>query len=139
KPALLHTLNDLLYRTYRAGRDTLIVVEEGQLIEDAGIFEEIRLLLNVQTDDRFLVTVLLVGSSELRARLAGLDHVEQRIAVRCHVGPFDLAQTAAYIELLFARVRSCELRYAVSHAARRLRCGRAAAIEDAHRNVGAQP
>lgn len=97
KPRLLHVLNDLLYHNYRAGRDTVIVVDEAQLIEDEGIFEELRLLMNIQTDDRFLATVLLVGSPELRARLGRLEHVEQRIAIRCHLEPFDLAQTAAYI------------------------------------------
>jgi general secretion pathway protein A len=97
KPALLHMLNDLLYRNYRAGRHTVIVIDEAQLIDDARIFEELRLLMNIQTDARFLATVVLVGSPGLRARLARLEHVEQRIGIRCHLETLDLARTASYI------------------------------------------
>ena len=97
KLGLVHALSDLLFHNYQAGRDTLIVIEEAQLIEHASVFEELRLLTNVQTDDRFLATVLLVGSRALRETLRHLGHVEQRIAIRCHLGALDLAQTASYI------------------------------------------
>jgi len=97
KLGLLHVLSDLLFHNYQAGRDTLIVIEEAQLIEHASVFEELRLLTNVQTDDRFLATVLLVGSRALQETLRHLGHVEQRIAIRCHLGTLDLAQTASYI------------------------------------------
>jgi type II secretory pathway predicted ATPase ExeA len=97
RPSLLRLVNDRLYRNYRAGRDTVIAIDEAQLIGDDTILEELRLLLNLQTDDRFLATILLVGSSALRARLGRLDHVAQRIAVRCHLAPFDLSRTEAYI------------------------------------------
>ncbi|MBI3827511.1 MAG: AAA family ATPase [Candidatus Rokubacteria bacterium] len=68
KPELLHQLNDVFFRNYQAGRDTVVIVDEAQLIEDA-VFEELRLLLNFQTDDRFLVTLLLIGSPELAAKV----------------------------------------------------------------------
>src|SRR5437870_10823324 len=61
KPELLHLLNDLFFRNYQAGRDSVVIVDEAQLIEDDSVFEELRLLMNFQTDDRFLVTVLLIG------------------------------------------------------------------------------
>src|SRR5438093_5339185 len=62
KPELLHLLNDTFYRNYQAGRDSVVIVDEAQLIEDDAVFEELRLLLNFQTDNRFLVTLLLIGS-----------------------------------------------------------------------------
>ena len=49
-------LNDLFFRNFREGRDTVLIVDEAQLIEDDAVFEELRLLMNFQTDDRFLVT-----------------------------------------------------------------------------------
>jgi general secretion pathway protein A len=97
KSALLRIVYDRLYRNFQEGRDTVIVVEEAQLIQDETIFEELRLLMNFQTDDRCLATVLLVGSPEVRARLARLEHIEQRIATRCHLQAFDLGETEAYI------------------------------------------
>src|SRR3989442_14607162 len=50
KPELLHLLNDLFFRNYQASRDSVVIVDEAQLIEDDAVFEELRLLMNFQTD-----------------------------------------------------------------------------------------
>jgi general secretion pathway protein A len=97
KLELLHLLNDLFYRTYQAGRDTVVIVDEAQLVADDAIFEELRLLLNFQTDDRFLVTLVLIGSPELGSKVRRLKHLDQRITLRYHLKPLDDAHTANYI------------------------------------------
>jgi general secretion pathway protein A len=97
KPELLHLLHDLFFRNFRDGRDTVVIVDEAQLLEDASLFEELRLLMNFQTDDRFLVTVLLIGSPELREKIRALKHLDQRIAIRYHLNALDYPQTAAYV------------------------------------------
>src|SRR6058998_1114211 len=81
KSELLHQLNDVFFRNFREGRDTVLIVDEAQLIEDDAVFEELRLLMNFQTDDRFLVTLLLIGSPELRERVRRLKHLVQRVEV----------------------------------------------------------
>jgi general secretion pathway protein A len=96
KPELLHRLNDLFFRNYRDGRDSVIIVDEAQLVDDA-VFEELRLLMNFQTDDRFLVTILLIGSPELTAKVRRLKHLDQRIAIRYHLNTLDDKHTAQYI------------------------------------------
>jgi general secretion pathway protein A len=53
--------------------------------------------MNFQTDDRFLVTVLLIGSPELREKVRALKHLDQRIAIRYHLNTLDSAHTAAYV------------------------------------------
>ena len=97
KPELLHRLNDVFFRHYREGRDTVIIVDEAQLLEDEGVFEELRLLMNFQTDDRFLVTVLLIGSPELREKVRRLKHLDQRITIRYHLSTLDETHTSAYV------------------------------------------
>src|SRR5713226_674894 len=97
KPELLHMLNDVFFRNYQAGRDSVVIVDEAQLIDDDAVFEELRLLLNFQTDDRFLVTLLLIGSPELAAKVRRLKHLDQRIAIRYHLNTLDDAHTSAYI------------------------------------------
>ena len=97
RPELLHRLNELFFRNYREGRDTVIIVDEAQLIADDGVFEELRLLMNFQTDDRFLVTILLIGSPELTPKVRRLKHLDQRIAIRYHLNTLDDAHTANYI------------------------------------------
>ncbi len=97
KPELLHQLNELFFRNFREGRDTVIIVDEAQLIEDDAVFEELRLLMNFQTDDRFLVTLLLIGSPELAGKVRRLKHLDQRITIRYHLNTLDAAHTAAYV------------------------------------------
>lgn len=97
KPELLHLLNDLFFRNYQAGRESVVIVDEAQLIEDDAVFEELRLLMNFQTDDRFLVTVLLIGSPELGAKVRRLKHLDQRISLRYHLNALDSTHTASYI------------------------------------------
>jgi len=97
KPELLHRLNDVFFKNFQAGRDTVVIIDEAQLIEDAAVFEELRLLLNFQTDDRFLVTIVLIGTPELTARVRALTHLDQRIAIRYHLNALDDTHTASYI------------------------------------------
>src|SRR5215831_2192331 len=97
KSELLHALNDVFVRHYREGRDTVLIVDEAQLIEDDAVFEELRLLMNFQTDDRFLVTLLLIGSPELGVKVRRLKHLDQRISLRYHLNTLDDKHTASYI------------------------------------------
>ena len=46
----------------------------------------LRLLTNFQLNDRFLLTVVLIGQPELRRRVAGIPQLNQRVAVRAHEG-----------------------------------------------------
>src|SRR2546422_8173839 len=97
KTDLLHQLNDVFFRNFQAGRDTVIIVDEAQLIEDDAVFEELRLLLNFQTDNRFLVTLLLIGSPELAVKVRRMKHLDQRITLRYHLNTLDYTHTANYI------------------------------------------
>src|SRR3989442_5700059 len=97
KPELMHLLNDLFFRNFQAGRDTVVIVDEGQLIDDDSGFKELRLLLNFQTDERFLVTLLLIGSPELPGKVRRLKNPDQRITLRYHLNTLDHSHTANYI------------------------------------------
>ncbi len=97
KPELFHMLNDLFFRNYQAGRDTVVIVDEAQLIDDDAVLEELRLLLNFQTDDRFLVTLLLIGSPELAVKVRRMKHLDQRIQLRYHLNTLDYTHTSNYI------------------------------------------
>ena len=55
------------------------------------------MLTNFQLNDRFLLTVVLIGQTELRHRVAGIPQLNQRIAVRSHLGPFTGEETPTYI------------------------------------------
>lgn len=91
-------LNDYLLQQAATGRDVVLFVDEAQdLGED--LLEEIRLLSNLETDDRKLMQIVLIGQPELRQALdrPHLRQLRQRILVRSHLGPLDRHETAAYI------------------------------------------
>lgn len=79
------------------GKHSVVVIDEAHAIEDCNIFEEMRLLLNFQTETRFLVTLLLVGQPELKSRVDANKQLDQRVALRYHLGPFSPADTHRYV------------------------------------------
>jgi type II secretory pathway predicted ATPase ExeA len=94
---LLAFERDLLER-YRAGGLTAVIVDEAQSLTHE-LFEEIRLLANLETATAKLVNVVLVGQPELADRLndPSLRQLKQRIVLRCTMVPLDLESTASYI------------------------------------------
>jgi general secretion pathway protein A len=82
----------------REKRHTIIIVDEAQVIADYETFEELRLLLNFQLNDRFLITLFLVGQPELNDMVQKIPQLNQRVAVRFHLKRFSLDETKAYIQ-----------------------------------------
>lgn len=95
---LRHLLSDLVIRNFKNDRRTLIIADDAQLVSDDRWFEEMSLLLNLETDEQGLVTILLVGSPELTPKIQAATHLAHRVAFRCRVNPLDEAHTAKYID-----------------------------------------
>jgi len=76
----------------------VLIIDEAQDMS-ADLLEEVRLLSNLETDDRKLLQIILVGQPELREMLdrTELRQLSQRITVRYHLGPLDRDETEAYI------------------------------------------
>ena len=96
KADLLHALHSKTLRNIRGKRDTVLIIDEAQGMPEETL-EEIRLLLNFQSEDRFLMNVVLAGESALREKLLEMEQLDQRIAVRYHLKPMDFEDTAEYI------------------------------------------
>lgn len=93
----LRRLNDQLLVNYHREVDTVVVVDEAQAIEHDRSFEELRMLSNFQLNDRFLITLVLVGQPELRERVARIPQLAQRVAIQHHIEYLNRAETKAYI------------------------------------------
>ena len=94
---LMRTLSETCYRNFSNGKNTLVIVDEAQLIRDELILEEVRLLLNFQLNDRFLLTLFLVGQPELRERVMAIPELEQRLSIKFHLHNLDRESTHKYI------------------------------------------
>ena len=94
---MLHELNDFLFENVKNGKHTIIIVDEAQIITDYDTFEELRCLLNFQLNDRFLLTLFIVGQPELKSMVQKIPQLDQRISVRYHLKRFNLQEVAKYI------------------------------------------
>ncbi len=94
---LLRALNDVIVRNLQRGRETLIIVDDAQQADDPAWFEELSSLLNIQTNERTLVTLLLAGTPELTAAIQRVPHLDRRVSIRCTLSPLNAEQTAQYI------------------------------------------
>lgn len=81
-----------------AGVDTVLIVDEAQSIHENEVLEELRQILNLQLNERFLITLILVGQSELKERVGRIRQLDQRIAIRYHLGPLDSMETPKYVQ-----------------------------------------
>ncbi|MCH8293686.1 AAA family ATPase [Candidatus Poribacteria bacterium] len=96
---LLNALGNLLMKNAEAGKHTVIIVDEAQIIIDEDTIDELRVLLNFQLNDRFLLTLVLIGQSEFANVVDALPQLQQRIAVRFHLEPLSsYEETRAYIQ-----------------------------------------
>jgi type II secretory pathway predicted ATPase ExeA len=94
-PQLRSTLADL----DRKGRAALLVVDEAHLLPPE-LLEQLRFLLNEDMDSTSLLTLVLLGQTDLahKLRFAPYEALSQRIAVRYQLKPFDLEETAGYVK-----------------------------------------
>lgn len=95
---LLEKLHTILTENIRDGKENIVIVDEAHAIGDMKIFEQLRLILNFQSEDRFFLTLLLLGQPELTAKIDALKPFAQRIPLRCHLGPLTFDEVAHYIE-----------------------------------------
>ena len=98
RAAGLEALNRFLLEQIETDRDVVLFIDEAQDLAD-DLLEEIRLLSNLETDQRKLLQIVLIGQPELREKLnqKGLRQLRQRITVRYHLRPLDRFETARYV------------------------------------------
>ena len=95
--SLLEKLNIILLDNIRDGKKSVIFIDEAHAIEDNRLFEQMRLILNFQLEDRFMLTLFVLGQPELKNKIESLKPLDQRIAIRCHLGALSEEEIANYI------------------------------------------
>ena len=77
----------------------MLIIDEAQDLTDE-LLEQVRLLSNLETDNRKLLQIILLGQPELRARLNNprLRQLRQRITVRYHLLPLNREEVIQYVQ-----------------------------------------
>ena len=97
KEDVLMGVERFLRDTMQDGKRVVVAIDEAQLIDHESVFEELRLLLNFQTETKFLLTLLLTGQPELKEKLDSNKQFSQRITLSYHLKPLDLEETRKYV------------------------------------------
>jgi type II secretory pathway predicted ATPase ExeA len=103
KTHVLLKLNSWLLERHRAGKTTVLIVDEAQNLPEV-LLEEIRLLTNLETSSEKLLQIVLSGQPELEDKLnrPQLRQLLQRIVFRCRTVPLTEDETYGYV---FERLR----------------------------------
>ena len=92
-------LNAFLLGQHAAGRNAVLIIDEAQNLS-ADVLEQLRLLTNLETNERKLLQIILIGQPELRSMLARpeLEQLAQRVIARFHLEALSEAETGQYIQ-----------------------------------------
>lgn len=91
-------LNHHLLETHQTDRSTVMIIDEAQNLTPA-VLEQIRLLTNLETNEKKLLRIILLGQPELQDMLdrTELRQLSQRITARYHLAVLSKAETTEYI------------------------------------------
>lgn len=92
-------INEHLLETNAQGRKTVVIIEEAQNLTP-DVLEQLRLLTNLETNQRKLMQIIMLGQPELLDILGQpeLRQLEQRVTARYHLVPLSQKETADYVE-----------------------------------------
>lgn len=95
----LDPLNDYLLRSHAAGQHNILIIDEAQNLTPH-VLEQLRLLTNLETSERKLLQIILIGQPELRQMLArpDLEQLAQRVIARFHLGTLTETESRQYIQ-----------------------------------------
>lgn len=99
KAELLRSIEQYLREEARAGRRTLLIVDEGQNLAISAL-EELRMLSNFQLGDHSLLQIFLLGQPEFRQTLfhsPTLEQLRQRVIATHHLDPMEPEEVEPYI------------------------------------------
>ena len=91
-------LNDFLLKTHAVGQNNVLIIDEAQNLS-SDVLEQLRLLTNLETNERKLLQIILIGQPELRDMLARpeLEQLAQRVTARFHLEALSEPETVQYI------------------------------------------
>ncbi len=92
-------LHQWLFERHRAGDAPVVVVDEAQGLSNQ-VFEQIRMLLNLETSTEKLLQIVIAGQPELEERLqqSAMRQIKQRIALRCKTAALTIEDAHHYIQ-----------------------------------------
>ncbi|OPY69116.1 MAG: cell division control protein 6 [Syntrophorhabdus sp. PtaU1.Bin050] len=107
KKELFDELQKFLLEEYRQGRETVLAIDEAQLLSNE-LFELIRILSNIETEKEKMLRIILLGQPELVQKLKDpqVRYLAQRITVTYKLRPFSEREVGLYINYRLVKAGS---------------------------------
>ena len=99
KGAFLINFKNFLHKAYADSKKVLLIIDEAQRLNNE-LLEQIRLLSNIELQNRKLINIFFVGQTEFSEMLMEDRNraVRQRITVSYHIEPLSESETRNYIK-----------------------------------------
>jgi type II secretory pathway predicted ATPase ExeA len=94
---LLGQIYEGLVQVVEDGRRTVVIVDEAQALASHDMFGEIRGLLNLEHEDKNVITIVLIGQNSLGAALDADKVVKQRIEARVELRGWQVGEREDYL------------------------------------------
>ena len=91
-------INNFLLRQHANGRHTVLIIDEAQNLS-ADVLEQLRLLTNLETHEKKLLQIVLLGQPELQEmfRQPELRQLSQRVTARFHLNAMEPEEVGPYV------------------------------------------
>lgn len=101
---LLDAINQRLLNLHREGKKVVLIIDEAQALPEACL-EAVRLLTNLETEERKLLQVVLFGQPEINNKLeqVGLRQLKQRITFSYELQPLARSELDKYLSHRMAK------------------------------------
>ena len=96
---LVDLINEFLLNSHSSGKNTILIIDEAQNLSDE-VLEQLRLLTNLETNEKKLLQLILLGQPELNTKLEqyNLRQLAQRVTARFHLKSLSENQMISYIK-----------------------------------------
>jgi len=97
KTLLLDRLQRNLESNARKKMEMVLAIDEAHMIRDNSTLDEIRMMLNMHSEGRTLLTMILLGQPPLLKKISELHPLNERISMRINLEPLDFINSCKYI------------------------------------------
>jgi len=97
RSTLLGQLYEQLAVVREDGRRAVLIIDEAQVLVDQGLLGELRGLLNLEYEDRRLLTVILAGLPDLAKEMAGSAALADRVEIRLEIPSLGPESSVRYL------------------------------------------
>lgn len=97
KVKIFNALENMLRENAKKDKKYIAIIDEAQILKPK-VLEEIRLLLNIESEEKKLIQIILLGQPEIEKKIQKMPQIRQRINIRYHIEPMDEDEAFSYIE-----------------------------------------